>query len=189
MIGKKLLLILFLCLSAAQIAVPLSMIARREYVLHAGRAYRFKSAPMDPGDVLRGRYVALTFDQRDVAAADAASFAWAKKAYGVLAVDPAGFAKVDSLSLAEPTGADHIEVRCLGAANGRVSFDFPFDRYYMDETLAPAAEQAYWNNSRRGQMDTYVTVRVKGDMAVVEDLVVGGKPVRDYVREANVAAR
>lgn len=55
----------------------------------------------------------------------------------------------------------------------------PFDRYYMDEKLAPKAERVYWDNSRRGAQDAILNVRIRNGYALVESLEVGGKSIRD----------
>ena len=56
---RKLLITSFILLCLVQTAVPLSMIARREFTLRNGRVYKFKTAPVDPYDAFRGRFVAL----------------------------------------------------------------------------------------------------------------------------------
>ena len=54
--------ILFAAAVVAQWAAPLSMIFRSERVLSGGQAFKFKTAPVDPVDAFRGRYIALNFD-------------------------------------------------------------------------------------------------------------------------------
>src|SRR5436190_844775 len=45
----------------AQLAVPAAMIWQREQTLNHGRVWKFRTAPVDPVDVIRGRYIALRF--------------------------------------------------------------------------------------------------------------------------------
>ena len=59
----------------------------------------------------------------------------------------------------------------------------PLDRYYMEEKLAPEAERAYQNASRRDSQPGVLVVRVWRGMAVIEDLELGGRPIRDVARE------
>lgn len=54
--------LLFALLCVAQWAVPLAMVQRAERTLSEGTAYRFRTAPVDPADPFRGRYVTLDFD-------------------------------------------------------------------------------------------------------------------------------
>ncbi len=60
----------------------------------------------------------------------------------------------------------------------------PFGRYWLDETIAPEADRAYAANSREGVKNVYVTVRVLGGDAALEQLFIGGMPVREYLRRA-----
>ena len=56
----------FAALALAQLAAPLLQIAKYEAVIAYGAEYKFKTAPVDPPDVLRGRYVALDFVAADL---------------------------------------------------------------------------------------------------------------------------
>lgn len=64
--------------------------------------------------------------------------------------------------------------------------ELPFDRYYLDEKLAPKAEQVY-NETRRGDQknrkEAALLVRVRKGRALIEMLEVGGVPIRDLARE------
>ncbi len=62
-----------------------------------------------------------------------------------------------------------------------MSLQLPFDRFYMEEAKAPAAEAAYREHNRKGAQDAYVIVRVLEGAGVIEDLYVGGKPIEDVV--------
>src|SRR3546814_15739493 len=49
-----------------QWALPASLAARSEYVLRNGARYYLRTAPVDPADAFRGRYVALQFADIEV---------------------------------------------------------------------------------------------------------------------------
>jgi hypothetical protein len=56
----------------------------------------------------------------------------------------------------------------------------------MEETKAPMAERAYRERvNRRGQTNqtTYAVVRIKSGEAVLENVYVDGKPIRQYLTE------
>ena len=59
---------------------------------------------------------------------------------------------------------------------------FPFDRLWVTEASAPAAEKAYAEHSRREKIDAYATVRVMAGDAGIEELYIAGQPLRDYLR-------
>ena len=60
----------------------------------------------------------------------------------------------------------------------------PLDRFYMNEKMAPRAEQAYRENSRTANHNAHIRVRVRHGDAVIEDLVLDGKPIREYLKAA-----
>ncbi len=62
-------------------------------------------------------------------------------------------------------------------------YALPFDRFYMDEKLAPEAEKAYLDANRRGQQEGVVVVRVWRGFGVIEELELGVRPIRDVARE------
>ncbi len=60
----------------------------------------------------------------------------------------------------------------------------PFDQYWLDENIAPQADRAYAENSRRGAAAAYVTVRVRDGDAALEQLYIDDVPLREYLRRA-----
>src|SRR5205085_8475834 len=55
-------LIVFVLVALAQLAAPGSLIWKRENTLRKGSVWKFRTAPVDPVDAFRGRYVALQFE-------------------------------------------------------------------------------------------------------------------------------
>jgi uncharacterized membrane-anchored protein len=55
-------LLVFAVVGLAQLAVPASLIWKREQTLRHGSVWKFRTAPVDPVDAFRGRYVALEFE-------------------------------------------------------------------------------------------------------------------------------
>ena len=97
----------------------------------------------------------------------------------LLGTDTNGFARFRGLARRAPEGQDYIRARVGWISDNRVRLGLPFDRYYMNEKQAPAAEKVYRKHSRGGAQDAYITVRVLSGFAVLEDLYVGGKPIRE----------
>jgi len=56
------------------------------------------------------------------------------------------------------------------------------DRFYMAENKAPAAETAYRKHNLRTNQTCHVTVRVRGAQAVIENLFIDDKPIREWLR-------
>ena len=76
------------------------------------------------------------------------------------------------------------ELRSISA--GEAYVDLPLDRYYMPEDLAPRAERAYIEHSRQSERDAYIEVRVRSGVGVIENLYVGGMPIREYLMERSL---
>jgi len=179
-VSPKLAVLCAICL--LQLIVPASMIGKREAALRAGTAYKFKTAPVDPHDPFRGRYVALNFDERTGQLADG-HIEQGKKIYVKVYEGDDGFAKLGRVSVAHPEEGDYIKVRAQYAATGPadISVELPFNRYYMNEKKAPEAERAYFANSRGTNRNTFAIVKVLDGMAVTEGLYIDGIHVRDYL--------
>jgi len=174
---------LFAVLSFFQLAVPVWMIANREMTLRDGKQFRFRTAPVDPYDAFRGRFVALQVFQNFGTLSSREKLAANKKVFAQLGEDNDGFAKIIAISASRPPANDYVACRVNSLTDSLVYLQFPFDRYYMDEHAAPAAEAAYREHSRREVQEVYVTVRVRDGNAVVEELFIGGMPIREFLRK------
>lgn len=182
---KSILVALYVVVACVQLAVPALRIILRENVLQTGTEFRFITAPVDPADPFRGRYVALAFTPDSVTTDNPADFTQGQSAYVQIAEGTNGFARVTGITVDKPAGNNFIEVRVRRTSGSTVRFTYPFNRYYMKETLAPQAETAYRTALRRTtNASTYVTVRVNRGTAVIEDLYIEGIPVREYLEQS-----
>ena len=182
---KGLLLLALAAAAAAQLAVPAWMIVGRELTLRDGVQFKFRTRPVDPADAFRGRYVLLGLEPDHVTVSNASQWASGARAYAVLSTDADGFAEVLRLDRTPPPVELAIPVRVgwsVAGTNG-VHFSWPLDRYYMEETRAPAAEAAYRSHSTRTNRTCHVTVRVRGRDAVLEGLFIDGKPIREFLKK------
>ena len=176
---------LFVGLICLQIIVPVSMIIKRESTLKNGVAFRFKTAPVDPYDAFRGRYVALRVEINKVSKPEGVDLKYGQKVFAQLAVDENGLAKVSGISLERPKDPAYLTATVAYPTGDDVTLNLPIDRYYMEEKAAPRAEQVYREHSRRDKQDAYVIVRVMDGFAVVEGLYVGDRRIEDLVRQKN----
>jgi uncharacterized membrane-anchored protein len=173
---------LCLFLGAGQIGVPAYLISQHELALQRGRVFKFQTAPVDPYDAFRGRYVALSFDAHTAPSKD--TIERGTKLWAVLTEDEHGFAKIERVSREKITADNVIPVTAeWSSGEDTLTVSWPFDRYYLEESAAPRAEAAYRENSRRGEQNAYVTVRVYRGTAAVEELFIAGKPIRQFLRE------
>jgi uncharacterized membrane-anchored protein len=169
---------LFAAMALVQLAAPASMILSRERTLAHGEAFKFRTAPVDPYDAFRGRYVALRIANSDAALPQGASASYGQPVYATIETGADGFAKFGVAAFSPPKDKPYLKVRA-GAENDRggIGLQLPFDRFYMEEGKAPAAEAAYREHDRKGVQEAYVILRVLDGAGVIENLYVGGKPI------------
>ena len=170
-------LIVFVLVAFAQLAVPGSLIWKREHTLRQGNVWKFRTAPVDPVDVFRGRYVALRFDVETQEVSPPPNSNSGDTIFVTLKSNAEGFAEIDQVLATKPAGDDFMEARLLGK-----TITLPFDTYWVTERDAPAAETAYRNLSRRGNQNAYVSVRVFRGDAAIEQLYLDNQPLGEYLR-------
>ncbi len=184
--SSRIVLVLFVVVALAQLAVPTSQLWRYERTLRTGRAYKFRTRPVDPYDAFRGRYVALAFEEHEAPWEGDVSAKRGSTGYAVLGEDADGFAKVLRVVPVPPDSGDYLRVeKSYSSATNCVGFRFPFERFYMEERKAPEAERVYRESNRLGETkrNTYAVVRVRNGVGVIEDLFVGDKPIREAIRQ------
>ena len=119
-----------------QLGMVVGMIASSEDTIEGGRAWNFRTRPVDPVDFFRGRYVRLRFAGRwygrPVDAPGKPEIG--QRVFAALELDAEGFAQLAAISMQRPETPDYLEVEVKGVNGSVVSFDLPFDRFYMDES-------------------------------------------------------
>jgi hypothetical protein len=88
-----------------------------------------------------------------------------------------GYAEIDQVFAGKPATNDFFEAQL----NGK-TVDLPFDKYWVTERDAPAAETAYRALSRRDKQNAFVTVRIFRGDAALEQLYLDGQPLGEYLR-------
>jgi uncharacterized membrane-anchored protein len=176
-------LLLFALVGLAQLAVPASLIWKREQTLRHGSVWKFRTAPVDPVDAFRGRYVALEFEAEGQTISPPPNFEYDQTVFVTLRQNADGFAEIDQVLPSRPAGDDFIEAQLRGT-----TVSLPFDKYWVTERDAPAAEAAYRAQSRRDKQNAFCTVRVFRGDAALEQLYLDGQPLGEYLR-ANAAPK
>ena len=89
--NRRVLFILFVVLALAQIAVPVWAILRMEMPLREGESFRFKMDAHDPYDPVRGRYLALRFEERSAPVPEGVSLRSGQSVYASIEQEPDDF--------------------------------------------------------------------------------------------------
>lgn len=179
---KTLPLIFFAIAALAQWAAPLSQIWTHEQVLAKGTLIRLKCQAPDPYDPLRGRYLAVRPVVHEATVPAGMKLQKGMQVYVQLTPGADGFATLSSLSLTPPAEGAYIRLKAGYVYNEKVSFEWPFDRFYVNEKLAPEADRWFAQNLRSAQGIT-AEVRVLNGRAVLADLSLDGRPFREILKE------
>ena len=185
--SKKLLLTAFILVALVQLYVPAKMIWDRENVIETGIEYKFKTAPIDPSDPFRGKYITLNYDENTAIVSDGQNWVLGESIYVSLTTDNLGFAKIKSVSKTKPTDNESFikaKVRfSSGKSSNKLTIDYPFDRYYMEESKAYNAELIYRQSQQDTNQVTYALVSIKNGDAVLKDVLIDGTSIREIVKE------
>src|SRR2546430_17682913 len=153
---KMLRILIFGVVALAQLAVPTAMVWQRDQSLKQGRVWKFRTAPVDPVDVIRGRYIALRFTAEEFDA-PAKFEAGNKPVYAVLKQSADGFAEIDHLTTEAAGTDDAVPVESVWWWGGKQQVRFPFNKIWVAEAKAAAAEHAYVEDNRPDNQNAYVT--------------------------------
>ena len=185
--NKAVILVLFAALCLLQLVVPASMILKRETTLRHGEVFKFKTAPVDPYDAFRGRYVALNYEQSTISGDwSADEYRRGRIAYAVLERDAEGYAQIADVSLDRPDNQMFLKVRVGWVSGNHLTLRLPFDRYYMDEFEAPVAEREFMWRRARQERTAYALTRVHKGFGVIEELIVEEMPILEWIQSREV---
>lgn len=186
--NKKFLFIAFILVAIIQLAVPAKMIWDKENVLKSGKEFKFETAPVDPTDPFRGKYIALNYKENTYSSDDSSTWKEGEEIYVILQTNTEGFAVIDHVSKDKPAGdSDFVKAKIQsisGLRSNKITLAYPFDRFYMEESKAYEAEQVYNNTQRSSEEPTYALVHIKNGQAVLKDVVIGGVSIVEKVKES-----
>jgi len=174
---------LFALMAISQLAIPALMIKGQEDTLSYGTEYRFRTRPVDPYDLMRGKYITLQYDE--VWAKSASNWNSGDLVFITLSEDEQGFARLEEAFQDRPTSEiDYLEITLDGyhfEERDSIYVRLPFDRFYMEESKAQAAEDLYRESARSEEIDAYAVVMVKEGKAVLKNVMLDGVPIKEAV--------
>ena len=175
-------ILLFLC----QLYVPASIIIRHEKVYHSGFTSRMLLAPVDPNDPFRGKFIVLSFRENTARVPADFKLNAGETVYVLLKPDNSGFMRVDKLvtkyvETIEPMAC--VRARLIYVEEetaGRIAhIDYPFTRFYMEESKAAVAEQRYRTAAADSNQLAYGILNIYKEDVVVKDVVINGVSLVD----------
>lgn len=185
---KTLLFILFILVALTQLYVPAKMVFDKEEVISTGKVFKFLTAPIDPSDPFRGKYITLTFKENSFPLQNKNEWERNEPIFVLLTSDSAGYAKIASVSKTKPAhDADHVRAKVRYVTKDEIHIEWPFSRFYMEESKAPLAEKAYRESARDTSRTTYALLLVKDGEAVLTDVLINEISIAELVRSDNNA--
>ena len=185
---KKLVWAGFIVMILVQLYMPASVIIEREKIIQQGKMWKFKTQPVDPNDVFRGKYIYLNFTNSELIASNFNEVE-SGNAYIKLIEDTNGYAIPSEIhNELPPKSNDYIQVKVtlnpfnledIDKEKSKVYFEYPFDRFYMEESKAPAAELTYARATRDTLVATCAVVYVHNGQSVLTDVLIDGISVND----------
>ena len=172
---RKITLLVFYTLSlAAALWYPVNKIIKFECPAVVPVEVKFKAFVYDPYDPMRGRYVRLQVKPDRVVTSDRVTrFRYGDIGYAVIAKDKQGYAKILRLEKSRSgikKGEIAVKIRKIWYSSAwrknpaYYNFNWPFDRYYLNELKAPELEAEL--QSRKTPFALKVRIWPDGDCAV-----------------------
>jgi len=190
MINRKLSVFFFILVALAQLYVPAKMIFDREDVLETGTEYKFRTAPIDPNDPFRGKYITLSYVNNNYLVKDDGSWVDGESGFVTILNDKDGFAFIGAVSKVKPSNTQDFLKTKMRLINPddfdpkvKLLIEYPFDRYYMGEFKANDAERAYNKSLQDTTRITYALVMIKNGDAVLKDVLIDGISIEEIVRK------
>jgi uncharacterized membrane-anchored protein len=184
--SKKILLVALILVALAQLFVPAKMIWNREVVLATGTAFKFKVALIDPHDPFRGKYITLSYKENTFSATQEEDWIPGESVFVALTTDDSGFAKIKSVLKTQPSeNLDFVRARLsflTDNTSNKLIIDYPFDRYYMEESKAHEAELVFRRQQKDDGRTAVALVNVKNGDAVLKDILIDGQSIKEVVK-------
>lgn len=186
--NKNLLITLFLFVVIAQLIVPAQMIYNQEDILNTGKIVKFQCEPIDPNDPFRGKYITLNFKENRIKVKNFKNWKNNETVYAEIETSKDGFAKIKSLSRTEPTDNStylKLKISYIADYENKIYLDFPFNRFYMNENKAKKAEEVYTESTIDTTKIAYALVATKNGEAVIKDVLIDNKSIKELAKANN----
>ncbi|MDR0747308.1 MAG: GDYXXLXY domain-containing protein [Helicobacteraceae bacterium] len=171
-----------------QIAALIYQIIYYESVLTYGKTIVLQIRPLDPYNPFTGRYVNLRLDSfgmkmpKGVRCPTRERERECKLKLFVAFKDNDGISEPDE-ALTAPPSDDRAYLRLEGEGHSdRVSFNYPFDRFYMKEQKARYVDRSS-SITNAAQNKVVVIVKALGGKGVVENVLINDIPISQYIED------
>ena len=181
-------ILLLIIVMGIQLYIPGKMIYDNQRLMNIGREFRFLTTPRDPYDVIRGKYINLNYRNSVFKTDTTLKWQRGESVYVLLIKGENGYATIGSITREPPLSThDYVKAELMYSLREgdsvKIGINYPFNRYYMDEAKATAAEDVYMDAIRDTSQLTYAVVLVKDGSAILKDVMIGKKPIDEKIDE------
>jgi len=184
---QKIILIIFIVVALAQILFAVNMILESEKTLSTGTEFWFRTTPIDPNDPFRGKYITLNYSEDSYTLTSEEKWKKGEEVFVSFIDDQKGFAKINNITKTEPENTEdyikttiyHVQV----SDSTYITINYPFERYYMEESKANEAENIYFETIRDTASVTYSVVKIKKGKSVLQDVIIDGVSIVNIIKE------
>ena len=164
--NKNILWLGFALMVIVQLFVPAKMVFQKENVYKSGVEFEFRTAPIDPYDPFRGKYITLGFEDNVFEMERDSSWRVDQEVYLIVEKGNDGLAKIQHVAKSKPRNTQNYFQTTIDFISPRkdsqeLTLYFPFDRYYIEEFKAPLAEERYRESLRDSKLKTTALVSIK----------------------------
>jgi uncharacterized membrane-anchored protein len=181
---KTILLPAFILMVLVQLYIPVRLVIQSENILSTGKAYKFRTASVYPLSPVNGNMIILNFSGTTAHVENTAEWEQNQPVFVALSVDSSGFAAIDFISKTVPEGdVDYVKafIDFINAdSTSSVLIRYPFDRFYLEATMDKSGRPLVFEPSYADSTAvTYAYVIVKAGDAIVEDVLVNEKSIKN----------
>lgn len=184
---KNWLLTLFGLMLVAQWLVPSKLIYDSEKTISDGVSFMFRTRPVDPYDPFRGKYITLYFEDNKIERDTLESFRNGESVFVLVEADTLGMGIPTTISHSVFPTSNYFEATVSYSdwrkeeGYQRVFLEFPFNKFFLEETLAPQAEMTY-SETRSDTIPGFAVVKIKDGSAVLQDVMINDSSIVDLVK-------
>jgi uncharacterized membrane-anchored protein len=139
-------------------------------------------APIDPNDPFRGKYIVLSFRENSTTLPMDSKLEESKSVYVVMKPGKNDFLEIDSIvrefkPVTAPSVCIKAGIRTVTESNGHkeAHIEYPFTRFYVEESKASEAEQRYLKAAGDTDSLSYGLLSVYNENVVVKDVIINGE--------------
>lgn len=161
------------------------IIYQSEQHIAAGKIHKLKLQIVDPADPLRGRYMMLNFAENGVKITGFKP-AYGKKFYVQLSRNYDGFSVPVNAADRPLDNKNWLEVSALGytsADSNMVMFQYPFDRFFINENAADSANAFLLRSLQDANMKCWAEISIHDGTSILRDVKVNGKSINSALNK------